>query len=172
MWFSRLWTLHTPTGGGTQIILKYFFQAGLICHLHVWVWFKKEQQEKPSPLEPAVSYCETHSVHRPPKSAAQTHLGSIWSSRSPTAVSEVVDLEGPRHRSPPRQPNPPPPSPASSATWIMDHYSSTPGCMNHPCIMSACGRLGVGFRFHQYNTQPQVENMIQLLSSQILCLKM
>ena len=45
-----------------------------------------------------------------------------------------------------RRPLPPTPNlppPASTAMWIMDHYSSTPGSMNHPCIMAACGRLGV-----------------------------
>lgn len=65
-------------------------------------------------------------AHRLPQSAAPTHLGSIWSSHSFTTVSKILDAQA--HPTP----NPPLPSPASSATCIMDHYSSTPGSMNHP----------------------------------------
>lgn len=55
---------------------------------------------------------------------------------------------------------PPPTSPVSPALCITDqYYSSTPGSMSHPYIMSACSRLCVEFELQQCDTQPWVENM-------------
>ena len=65
---------------------------------------------------------------------------------------EILDphVTSPSPSPTPSTPNLPPPPLASSATWIMDHYSCPPGFVNHACIMSACGHQFVQSGFHQW----------------------
>lgn len=107
-------------------------------------------KSKHPPLESATCYPD---VLYPRAPTARTHLGSIWSARSQTRVSEILDVDGPPNT-----------KPASASTGIVSHVYNEPlqqhprereSSLYHVCVWSSAVWIPP-----VHNTEPQGENMI------------